>query len=85
MQPWSADRLAQYYYASGDSKAQSILKKWADWIDGVIQFNGDDFLIPSNLGWSGDPPNVQVTVTDYARDLGMCDICESTVRHVNEC
>ncbi|XP_019757837.1 exoglucanase B [Dendroctonus ponderosae] len=70
MQPWSADRLAQYYYATGDSKAQSILKKWADWVDGVIQFSGDDFQIPSNLGWSGDPPNVQVTVTSYARDLG---------------
>ncbi|CAG9761391.1 unnamed protein product [Ceutorhynchus assimilis] len=70
MQSWSVDRLAQYYYVSGDSKAKSILDKWVSWAISVIKFNGDDFKMPSSLAWSGNPPNVHVAVTTWGKDLG---------------
>lgn len=70
MQPWSADRLAQYYYVTGDSQAGTLLNKWVGWVLSVVTFYDDDFSIPASLSWSGDPPNVQVTITEYGKDLG---------------
>ncbi|XP_030746517.1 uncharacterized protein LOC115875237 [Sitophilus oryzae] len=70
MQPWSADRLAQYYYVTGDTKAQAILEKWVNWVIPNIKWTGDDFEMPANLGWTGDPPNAHVNVTSWGKDLG---------------
>lgn len=70
MQSWSMDRLAQYYYATGDSKAQNILSKWISWVIPNIRFSGSDFQMPANLGWSGDPPNAHVTIQTWNQDLG---------------
>ncbi|XP_030746518.1 uncharacterized protein LOC115875238 [Sitophilus oryzae] len=70
MQPWSADRLAQYYYVTGDTKAQAILEKWVNWVIPNIKWTGDDFEMPANLEWSGDPPNAHVTVATWGKDLG---------------
>lgn len=70
MQSWTADRLAQYYYVTGDSKAKSILDKWVSWVDKNTKVNGNNFSIPMNLEWSGVPPNVQVRIASYGQDIG---------------
>ncbi|KAG5887105.1 hypothetical protein JTB14_000738 [Gonioctena quinquepunctata] len=70
MQPWSTDRLAQYYYVSGDQKAKAILDKWVSWIISEITFDGSDYKLPSSLEWEGVPPNVHVTVSEYGNGVG---------------
>lgn len=70
MQAWSTDRLAQYYYATGDSKAKDLLDKWVGWVVKNIQINGNDFKIPMNLEWSGVPPSVHVRISSYGQDIG---------------
>jgi len=81
MQPWSTDRLAQYYYVTGDTKAQALLKKWVNWVVGLLKFTGDDFQVPSTLGWTGDPPNVHVTVKDYSQDIGVAAATARTLTY----
>ncbi|XP_028128323.2 exoglucanase B [Diabrotica virgifera virgifera] len=71
MQSWSVDRLAQYYYVTGDSKAKSVLDKWVNWIlkETTIEA-GKSFKLPSQLSWSGNPPNVHCTINAYTTDVG---------------
>lgn len=71
MQAWSVDRLAQYYYASGDSKAKTLLDKWVGWVEGAITVSGSSFKIPDQLTWSGVPGNnLHVTISTYGADVG---------------
>ncbi|KAG5877778.1 hypothetical protein JTB14_003175 [Gonioctena quinquepunctata] len=70
MQPWSVDRLAQYYYVTGDEKAKTVLDKWVSWIISEIKFNGDQFTLPATLEWEGAPPNVNVKISAYTSDVG---------------
>ncbi|CAG9859435.1 unnamed protein product [Phyllotreta striolata] len=71
MQGWSVDRLAQYYYVSGDSKAKSLLDKWVTWVLANIHIEpGKKYTLPENLQWSGTPPNVHVEVTKTSSDVG---------------
>jgi hypothetical protein len=71
MQSWSTDRLAQYYYVTGDEKAKEPLDKWVQWILSEIKLEGTDgFNHPDKLSWTGNPPDVHVTVTDYSEDVG---------------
>ncbi|XP_074037734.1 exoglucanase B-like [Leptinotarsa decemlineata] len=70
MQAWSVDRLAQYYYVSGDYQAKSLLDKWVSWILSEIKFNGDNYTLPATLEWDGVPPNVRVRVSGYTNDVG---------------
>ncbi|XP_066148209.1 exoglucanase B-like [Euwallacea fornicatus] len=81
MQPWSADRLAQYYYVTGDSKAKVLLDKWVAWVIPNIKFTDDDFEMPSNLGWKGDPPNVDVTIESWSKDLGTAGATARTLSY----
>ncbi|MDW8069429.1 MAG: glycoside hydrolase family 48 protein, partial [Anaerolineae bacterium] len=55
-QAWSMERVAEYYYVTGDSKARVILDKWMPWAKSVVQLgpNGT-FSIPVSLEWSGQP------------------------------
>lgn len=70
MQAWSADRLAQYYYVTGDATAKALLDKWVRWVDSHITVSGNNFKIPMNLEWSGVPPNVHVKIASYGQDIG---------------
>ncbi|XP_050504549.1 exoglucanase B-like [Diabrotica virgifera virgifera] len=70
MQPWSTDRLAQYYYITGDDKAKKNLDKWVSWIIANTYFEGDDYRIPSTLDWVGVPPNVHCKVVYYGNGVG---------------
>jgi hypothetical protein len=55
-QAWSMDRVAQYYYATGDKSARVILDKWVAWVKKSTRLDADGgFEIPSGLGWSGKP------------------------------
>ncbi|CAG9761380.1 unnamed protein product [Ceutorhynchus assimilis] len=63
-QPWTADRVAQYYYITGNERAKNITSKWVSWVISEIHFNENgDFTIPTNLKWEGLPPNTVVTIT----------------------
>ncbi|KAL1517944.1 hypothetical protein ABEB36_001640 [Hypothenemus hampei] len=81
MQPWSVDRLAQYYYVTGDSKAEALLKKWVSWAISSIKFSGTDFDMPSNLEWTGNPPSVSVSITSYGKDLGTAGATARTLAY----
>jgi hypothetical protein len=81
-QAWSMQRVAQYYYETKDSKAKSLLDKWAKWANSVIKLNADGtFAIPSTIDWSGQPdtwngtytgnPNLHVIIVNYGTDLGV--------------
>lgn len=83
-QAWSVERVAEYYYLTGDSLAETILDKWVPWVLGVIQFTeAGDYQVPATLVWQGQPdswtglanatgnPNLRVTVADYGQDVGI--------------
>lgn len=83
MQAWSMQRLAEYYYESGDEAAGAVLDKWVAWVlPEVTVGNGADFAIPATLSWSGqpdtwDPANpgdnadLHVDVTAHSQDVGV--------------
>ncbi len=54
-QVWSMDRVAQYYYVTGDEHAKVILERWSAWVVANVKFKGDDYAIPSTMEWSGQP------------------------------
>ncbi|MGE5598653.1 MAG: glycoside hydrolase family 48 protein, partial [Bacteroidota bacterium] len=55
-QAWSMERVAEYYYATGDAKARMILDKWVAWVKSVTRLNADGtYAIPATLNWSGQP------------------------------
>ncbi|SOD60873.1 Glycosyl hydrolase family 48 [Streptomyces zhaozhouensis] len=83
MQAWSMQRLAEYYYESGDELAGEVLDKWVAWVlPEVTVGNGADFAIPATLSWSGqpdtwDPANpgdnagLHVEVVGHSQDVGV--------------
>ncbi|MFJ6212498.1 glycoside hydrolase family 48 protein [Streptomyces sp. NPDC092296] len=82
-QAWSLERVAEYYYATGDTKAKAILDKWVSWALANTTINPDGtYQIPSTLKWTGQPAtwnatspgsnaNLHVTVQDYTNDVGV--------------
>nr|4L0G_A Chain A, Glycoside hydrolase family 48 [Caldicellulosiruptor bescii DSM 6725]4L6X_A Chain A, Glycoside hydrolase family 48 [Caldicellulosiruptor bescii DSM 6725]4TXT_A Chain A, Glycoside hydrolase family 48 [Caldicellulosiruptor bescii DSM 6725] len=81
-QAWSMQRVAEYYYVTGDKDAGALLEKWVSWVKSVVKLNSDGtFAIPSTLDWSGQPDtwngaytgnsNLHVKVVDYGTDLGI--------------
>jgi hypothetical protein len=82
-QAWSMQRVAEYYYVSGDAKAKKVLDKWVTWATQNTKLTTDGkFQIPSTLRWSGEPDtwnpttpgsnsNLHVTVVDYTNDVGV--------------
>ncbi|BFU44420.1 glycoside hydrolase family 48 protein [Krasilnikovia sp. MM14-A1004] len=81
-QAWSLERLAEYYYATGDTTAKSILDKWVTWALANTTIDGTDYRFPSTLSWSGKPDTwnpaspgantgLHVTVVDRTDDVGV--------------
>ncbi|MEV6347877.1 glycoside hydrolase family 48 protein [Actinoplanes sp. NPDC051851] len=81
-QAWSLERLAEYYYATGNAAAKSILDKWVDWALSKTTITSTSYQFPSTLTWSGAPntwnasspaanTNLHVTVQDYTNDVGV--------------
>lgn len=56
-QVWSMERVAEYYYASGDLNAKVVLDKWIAWVRANTKLGKKDgsYAIPSTLEWSGQP------------------------------
>ncbi|MFI5892389.1 glycoside hydrolase family 48 protein [Actinoplanes sp. NPDC051513] len=82
MQTWSLERLAEYYYTTGDAKAKSVLDKWVPWALANSTISATSFSIPSDMSWSGAPATwnpsspaantgLHVTVTSKGTDLGV--------------
>jgi hypothetical protein len=55
-QAWSMERVAEYYYVTGDSRAKLLLDKWVSWASANTRLlaNGS-YEIPSTLDWDGQP------------------------------
>ncbi len=82
-QAWSMDRVAQYYYVTGDARARPLLDKWVAWVKQVVRLTPDGgYEIPATLSWSGQPdpwnpsnpsnnPNLHVSVVNYTQDVGI--------------
>lgn len=92
MQVWSMQRVAQYFYETGDTKAQTLLEKWVKWVKSEVTLNADGtFQIPGTLAWSGQPdtwtgistgnPNLHVSVVTYSHDLGPAAGLADTLIH----
>jgi hypothetical protein len=54
-QAWSMERVAEYYYVTGDPKAKIILDPWIAWAEANTSTSGTAYSIPSSLLWSGQP------------------------------
>ena len=82
-QAWSVERVAEYYYLTGDSLAEDILDDWVPWVLSEIQLTANDYMIPVGISWTGQPdtwideasftgnPNLHITVNDYNQDVGI--------------
>jgi hypothetical protein len=56
MQVWSMERLAEYYYITGDSKAATVLNSWIPWAEKVTTVNSNGtFTLPGSLCWDNSP------------------------------
>jgi hypothetical protein len=84
-QAWSVERVAEYYYVTGDAAAKALLDKWVSWAiaNTTVGTNGA-FSIPSTLSWSGQPggnwtssttsvnnSGLHVSVVDSSQDIGV--------------
>lgn len=82
-QAWSMQRVAEYYYASGDARAKTVLDKWVAWASANTKLNTDGtYSIPNTLSWSGQPDTwnagtpganagLRVTIADGTGDVGI--------------
>jgi chitodextrinase len=82
MQAWGMERVAEYYYVTGNTTAKAVLDKWVKWVVPTITVSGGTFQIPSTLNWSGAPDTwnpsspgansgLHVTIVDYSTDIGV--------------
>ena len=56
-QTWPMERLAEYYYETGNAQAKAILAKWVAWAESVttVTPSSGTLLLPGTLTWSGQP------------------------------
>ncbi|HUN36771.1 MAG TPA: glycoside hydrolase family 48 protein, partial [Trebonia sp.] len=64
-QTWPMERVAEYYYVTGNAQAGAILKKWVTWAESVATFNTTTgaICLPGQLNWSGQPAESFTTGT----------------------
>lgn len=71
-QAWGTQRLAEYYYLTGEARSKAIMDKWVSWVldtapaagKPVLDFDGGDVRLAAELSFSGlpqlwDPDNPQ--------------------------
>ncbi len=92
-QAWSMERVAEYYYVTGDTAAKSVLDKWVAWATANTTLNPDgSYQIPSTLHWSGQPDTwnpsspgtnagLHVTIADYTNDVGVAAAYAKTLAY----
>jgi hypothetical protein len=56
-QTWPMERLAEYYYVTGNAQAKAILSKWVSWAESVTTVNPSTGTLttPDKLTWTGQP------------------------------
>jgi Glycosyl hydrolase family 48/Cellulose binding domain/Putative Ig domain len=64
-QTWPMERVAEYYYVTGNAQAGAILSKWVSWAESVATFNTTTgaICLPGQLNWSGQPAESWTTGT----------------------
>jgi hypothetical protein len=64
-QTWPMERVAEYYYVTGNAQAGAILSKWASWAESVATVNTSTGAIcmPGTLTWTGQPAESLTTGT----------------------
>ncbi|WP_214408442.1 glycoside hydrolase family 48 protein [Sphaerisporangium fuscum] len=82
-QAWTMERVAEYYYVSGNATAKALLDKWVAWASANTTVNADGtYKIPSTLTWTGQPDTwnasspgsnagLHVSIADYTNDVGV--------------
>jgi len=84
-QAWPMERLAEYYYVTGDATAKSIMDKWVAWAESVTTADPSTgtLSLPDTLTWSGQPntfdpskpgavnTGLHVTASGSSTDLGV--------------
>jgi len=86
-QTWPMERVAEYYFVSGNAQAKAILDKWVAWAESVTTVNPTTGVLttPGTLNWSGQPDTsytsgatppaantgLHVTTTGTATDIGV--------------
>jgi hypothetical protein len=79
-------RLAEYYYVTGNALAKQVMDKWVAWaISQTSLGSGSTFSFPSDMSWTGAPsasfnsasgtpaanPGLHVSVINRANDVGV--------------
>jgi hypothetical protein len=92
-QVWSMERVAEYYYATGNAQARTILDKWVTWASANTTLSADgSYAIPSTLSWSGQPDTwnaaspganagLHVSVVDTTQDVGLAAAYAKTLMY----
>jgi hypothetical protein len=64
-QTWPMERVAEYYYVTGNAQAGAILSKWVSWAESVATFNTTTgaICLPNTLTWTGQPSENWTTGT----------------------
>ncbi|MFE4918744.1 glycoside hydrolase family 48 protein [Streptomyces sp. NPDC056661] len=82
-QVWGMERVAAYYYVTGNATAKAVLSKWVAWASGKTTVGADgSYRFPSTLNWAGKPDTwnptspgnnagLHVSVVDYSNDVGV--------------
>jgi hypothetical protein len=69
-QTWPMERVAEYYYATGNAQAGGILSKWVSWAESVTSFNTSTgaICLPNVLTWTGQPAESYTTGTSSSAE-----------------
>ncbi|MGD0556819.1 MAG: glycoside hydrolase family 48 protein, partial [Streptosporangiaceae bacterium] len=68
-QTWPMERIAEYYYETGNAQAEAILSKWVSWAESVASFNTTTgaICLPNELTWTGQPSENWTTGTSSSQ------------------
>lgn len=94
-QAWSMQRVAEYYYKTGDARAKALLDKWVAWVKTVVVLNSNGtFSIPNKIEWTGQPntwtgtpsgnSGLHVTVINSGTDLGVTGSLANTLLYYSK-
>ncbi len=71
-QAWGMDRVAQYYYYTGDQRAGDLIDSWVDWVLDNSTITSTSYSFPGDLSWSGEPgAGLSVSVVNHSTDPGV--------------
>src|SRR5215472_17179269 len=93
-QAWSMERVAEYYFVTGDAAAKALLDKWVAWASANTTVNSNGtYQIPNTLNWSGAPntfsgtgtpsanTNLHVSIQDFTSDPGVAAAYAKTLSY----